>query len=264
MAVCYNIKMSILQLLLAWLLCSLVMSMAFVVYWLSRQVASADLFWGPGIGLVGIMMVGLYGMKDPQGWYVLMLVWLWAIRLSAYLWWTRFRVQKPERRLDAMINNWGKSPGWNLYRQYLLQAALQTLVALPLLVLPFWQMSPTIVFLMSILALFSLGGEALADWQLYQFTQDPKEPPNTVCQRGLWYYSRHPNAFFDILFWLSIALMGIGNVSMIAALIGVVVLGFIFIVLTIPITESYSLKKRLDYALYQKQVSILLPWMRKK
>ncbi|RYE53166.1 MAG: DUF1295 domain-containing protein, partial [Rhizobiaceae bacterium] len=51
-------------------------------------------------------------------------------------------------------------------------------------------------------AAIALGGEALADAQLDGFRRTP-EAKTEVCETGLWRYSRHPNYFFEWLFWCS-------------------------------------------------------------
>ena len=102
-------------LLFAWLVCAMTMLLAFGVYLLSRQVASADLFWGPGIGLVGWLLLSIHSITLSHV-MIMMLVTLWAMRLSSFLWWTRFRVQKEEKRFDDILQNWGPSVRLNVFK----------------------------------------------------------------------------------------------------------------------------------------------------
>jgi steroid 5-alpha reductase family enzyme len=57
------------------------------------------------------------------------------------------------------------------------------------------------------LALGAVAGEALADRQLAQCKRAPS--PSRICERGLWGRSRHPNYFFEWLFWSAVAVMAL-------------------------------------------------------
>lgn len=84
----------------------------------------------------------------------------------------------------------------------------------------------------------------------------------TVCRRGLWKYSRHPNYLGEILVWLGVYLTmlpfatekwyyGIGALSV----------ALLFNLVSIPLMEKRQLGRRPDYADYRRQTSrlILLP-----
>ena len=77
---------------------------------------------------------------------------------------------------------------------------------------------------------------------------------------GLWAYSRHPNCFFDWLFWFSIALMSFGTGYLGLSMMGPFVLLWVFLKVTIPITEETSLEKRPNYYDYQARVSRFVPF----
>ncbi len=51
-------------------------------------------------------------------------------------------------------------------------------------------------------------GEAIADYQLRRFKTDMANR-NSVCDTGLWRWSRHPNYFFEWLCWLAYPLIAI-------------------------------------------------------
>ena len=253
--------MWLLWLLFAWLVCAMTMLLAFGVYLLSRQVASADLFWGPGIGLVGWLLLSSHSITLSHV-MIMMLVTLWAIRLSSFLWWTRFRVQKEEKRFDGILQNWGPSARFNVFKQYQLQALLQAVVAMPVIVLP---MNEVLLWPFIIgfgVALCALVGEGVADRQLHQFIKDQPRGSLAVCRSGLWRYSRHPNCFFDWLFWCGIAMTCWGHDAFGLALLGPLVLWYVFRFITIPITEHTSCLKRPDYKKYQQQVSCFVPYMK--
>ena len=53
----------------------------------------------------------------------------------------------------------------------------------------------------------AIAGEALSDAQLNAFKADPANK-GKVCDTGLWSLSRHPNYFFEWLYWLAYVPIG--------------------------------------------------------
>jgi len=105
--------------------------------------------------------------------------------------------------------------------------------------------------------MFAILGESIADIQLYQ---SKKEAKTTLYQKGLWKFSRHPNYFFDILFWLSLSsytfLLTKNIISFCSPILLYVIMKFI----TGKISEKLSLKKHgIDYSAYQKTTPMIIP-----
>lgn len=101
--------------------------------------------------------------------------------------------------------------------------------------------------------------ELVADEQMRRFVG--RNLPGAHMDRGFWRYSRHPNYFGEILFWISLWLFalaatpsawwtGIGAVAMIA----------MFVFASIPMMERRSLERRPGYAAYAARTSALVPW----
>lgn len=122
----------------------------------------------------------------------------------------------------------------------------------------------------------SFALEHLADWQKLKFNLKNKKErkPRQNCEVGLWKYSRHPNYFFEWMIWNSYILISIPsllffaqNYSTIETLLLGTALGaltFIFYYVLVFYTgaipaEYYSLKKRPEYADYQRRVSRFFP-----
>ena len=97
--------------------------------------------------------------------------------------------------------------------------------------------------------------------RLARFRSD-RNNHGTVCERGFWKYSRHPNYFFEWLHWWAYVLLSGGTWL---TLIGpVVMLVFLFRLTGIPHTEAQSLRSRGDaYRRYQRTTSIFIPWFRR-
>ena len=105
--------------------------------------------------------------------------------------------------------------------------------------------------------------EWLADEQMRTFKKTAK--PNEYIDAGLWRYSRHPNYFGEISFWLGIYLMAIAlSPSLWWTGMGIVVITTMFLKASIPMMESKTLHSKPLYAKQIKQVNKLIPWFRKQ
>jgi steroid 5-alpha reductase family enzyme len=83
--------------------------------------------------------------------------------------------------------------------------------------------------------------------------------------RGLWRYSRHPNYFGEVFFWWGIWIMQMSiDPSIWLSILGPISMTILFISVSIPIMEKHMLSRIPGYKVYQKKVSILIPWFRAK
>ena len=188
----------------------------------------------------------------------------WSVRLGTYI---LLRVLKhhptEDARYETLRARW---PGPGMFLAFFeLQAVLVVVFSLPFLVAAFnpAPLQP-VEFVGLALALLSLGGEALADWQMKRFKADPANR-DQVCQAGLWRFSRHPNYFFEALIWVGFALFALGSPhGWIALSCPVLMLYFLLKVTGIPLTEEYAVKsKGAAYREYQRTTSAFIPWFRK-
>ncbi len=109
--------------------------------------------------------------------------------------------------------------------------------------------------------LIAVIGESTADYQLKKFKADPANK-GKICDRGLWYYSRHPNYFFEWLIWVAYFLFAAGAPGgWITIYCPLLMLLFLTKITGIPPTEAQSLKSRGDaYRDYQRRTSAFVPW----
>ena len=59
-----------------------------------------------------------------------------------------------------------------------------------------WHLAGLILWIVSLIL------ESWADYDLWRFKKDPKNK-GKVCEKNLWYYSRHPNYFFELTIWVA-------------------------------------------------------------
>jgi steroid 5-alpha reductase family enzyme len=200
---------------------------------------------------------------------VAVMVGLYALRLGTHVLVDRLWHTAEDARYRSLRRRWGNQAQLYMALYFQLQAAAMTLFSLPPLVVmqnphpPFhlWDLAGVLLWGAAI------TGEAIADWQLAAFRSKPSNQ-GRVCREGLWYYSRHPNYFFEWLHWWSYVFMGFalpaGNWGL--TLVGPVVMGVALLKVTgVPWTETQALASRgEDYATYQRTTNAFFPWFPKR
>ena len=120
-------------------------------------------------------------------------------------------------------------------------------------------------FLGFFISLSAIEIERRADNQLRRFKKEAAKTSNSVCDIGLWKYSRHPNYFGEITFWAGIFIMALGLNASENLMYGI---GFfsmvvLFVFISIPMMEKRQMLKE-GYLAYRKEVYMLVPWFRKR
>lgn len=101
--------------------------------------------------------------------------------------------------------------------------------------------------------------ELVADEQMRAFIRQRK--PGAHMESGLWRYSRHPNYFGEMLFWLSLWLFALAAAPAYWWTgIGVLAMFLMFVFASIPMMDTRSRARRPGYADYEARTSSLMPW----
>jgi len=103
--------------------------------------------------------------------------------------------------------------------------------------------------------------ESIADEQLRAFRTDH---PSGACDQGLWKYSRHPNYFGEILFWVGLWLFGLAAGAPLWMGVGPAAMLALFLFVSIPLAEKHAVARRPDFAQRINAVPRLFPWFPKK
>ncbi len=229
------------------------------VAWASALVLLCTIYFimGNGFLLRKILILGMVGF--------------WGLRLGGYLLFTRILGGHGE---DERYANFRKDYGEHANRKFftnifMFQGLLDVFLSIPFLLaclnpVPEFQIYEFIglgIFFIAII------GESIADRQLHSFKSKP-ENKGKNCEIGLWYYSRHPNYFFEWLIWVSYFLVSISPVFGILGFLGILPMIVMYIFLTkfsgVPMAEKLSLEKRGDvYKEYQRTTSAFIPWFKK-
>ena len=106
--------------------------------------------------------------------------------------------------------------------------------------------------------------EWISDEQLIKFKQS-NPPPGSFIQTGLWAYSRHPNYFGEVSFWVGLFLFGLAKAPQYYWTgLGALAMILLFVFISVPMMDERHKASRDGYEEHMKKVSGLVPWFRKR
>ena len=225
-----------------------------------------DTIWSALTGLAGLGIIVFADAGDPgRRWLAGLLVGLWSLRLAAHIA-VRSSGKKDDPRYAALMESWGEAAGkrllWFLevqaFASFVLVISIYAAILNPA---PF----PGVLDVLAIIvALAAIGGEGTADWQLSQFKKHYSDQ-KAICDIGLWGWSRHPNYFFEWLWWCAWPLMAFsgfqnGFTSVLSLLAPLMMYWLLNYVSGIPYLEEHMEKSRGEaFRDYKKRVSAFFP-----
>lgn len=188
----------------------------------------------------------------------LLIVWLWAIRLTGNWAYTFSNLSKQDWRYDKYKGDFPKL--WhlvNLFGINLMPTLIVFLAMIPAIeLIDLNPISYNIFTILGILiSLVAVALEFVSDRQAHSFR---KENRGKVCNIGLWKSSRHPNYLGEILFWwgLFIIYISVAPGEWLTA-IGAVSNTLLFIFVSIPLMEKRQLATKPAYAEYRRNTRML-------
>jgi steroid 5-alpha reductase family enzyme len=245
----------------------IMMSVLWLVSIIIKNASIVDPFWGPGF----VLATGFYflstGSPDPRKIILLILVALWGLRLSGYLFW-RNRGRGEDFRYRQFRKNYGEKRYWwiSFFQVYLLQGFLMWLVSAPLLGAQFYSQDKTIGIFDIIGIFFWVTGivfEAGGDFQLAAFKANP-DNKGKVLDSGFWRYTRHPNYFGDSAVWCGYGFICLGAGSYLPVLGSVLMTLLIIKVSGVALLEKSLKEQKPQYRDYIQKTSSFFPWIPKK
>ncbi len=182
-----------------------------------RDVSIVDAAWS----LMLLASAITYALAAPGGGeraaWVLALMVVWAIRLSAHIIWRGWGEPEDHRYQAIRARN---EPGFawkSTYLVFALQAVLAWVVSLSLYASVSGQAASGWLDVAGLLLVAAgILVESLADLQLAQFRASPGSK-GRVMDRGLWRYSRHPNYFGEFCVWWGFWLVALSAAGGVAA-----------------------------------------------
>jgi steroid 5-alpha reductase family enzyme len=225
-----------------------------------ENVNLVDSLW-PGFFLTAaVAYAALAPVIGPRAPLVLILVALWALRLSAHLIVRNWGKAEDRRYRAIRVNN---SPGFawkSLYIVFGLQAVLAWVISLPLFAAIV--SSAPLGFLDVIGTTLVLAGvaiEAAADRQLARFTSDPANR-GRVMDRGLWHYSRHPNYFGEATVWWGFFVIAAAGGGWWTLLSPILMTLLLLRVSGVTLLERDIAERRPGYRDYARRTNAFFPW----
>lgn len=200
-----------------WVSMALVMTAAWAIALKSGNAGWIDVCWTFGLGLLGVAAaaVPVFTMGSavagvphgpglsPHAALCGTLIGVWSLRLGLHIAHRSHR-HGDDPRYAALREEWGA----DYRRRLFLFLQIQALAGVPLLLAVLicahrpqgWlDLRDAAAVLLCAVA---IGGEAAADRTLRQFARIP-DRREAVCDIGLWRWTRHPNYFFEWLYWLA-------------------------------------------------------------
>ncbi|XKT74890.1 MAG: DUF1295 domain-containing protein [Patescibacteria group bacterium UBA2103] len=233
----------------------------FIVSLLLKRNDLADIAWGPGIFLVGL--VGFFFSEGGLSLLVTILMGIWALRLASRIA-ARNLKKKEDKRYIELAKTWGR---WFLLRSYLqvflLQGLLMIFVGYPALhIAAFGSEMSVLVYVGLGLWLVGFFFEAVGDYQLDQFLSK-EENRGKIMRYGLWKYTRHPNYFGEVTQWWGIFLMVVSAPFGLVAFISPLMITYLILFVSgIPMLEK-MFEGNPEFEEYKKRTSAFFPWFRK-
>lgn len=228
-----------------------------------------DPYWSVAPLVIGVYWWWLSGYDISEMRKILLLVVLfyWGIRLT--LNWARsWPGFIHEDWRYGMLRD--KSNGWyplvNLSAIHMLPTVLVFLGMIP----AYYVLSqshdpnPILDWIAFAVGMVAVTIEFISDEQLKKFVETNDNPRN-ILKTGLWKYSRHPNYFGEVLFWLSIFLFAYSASSAYGwTVVGVVAMFVLFWFGSIPMMDKRMVERRDNYQEHMKKTSGFVPWPPKK
>jgi len=206
---------SLLALIPVWAGASLFLIIVMAAAWaMQRQTGQdgwADVFWSMGLGIAGVgVSLGSIDFSAPsqRQWLVAVLVGLWGLRLGLHIA-HRTRREPSDRRYGALRDRWADQAALKMFGFLMLQAGAAAFLVFSVM-LAAHSPGPGLGlqdYIATTLLVIAVMGEGLADRQLARFKASSQG--GSVCDTGLWAWSRHPNYFFEWLAWCAWPLFAI-------------------------------------------------------
>jgi len=232
-----------------------------------KNVSIVDIFWG-----LGFLFINLYYFLASDEFYtrkiiLLVLVTLWALRLSIYLAWRNIG-KGEDYRYQEFRKKYGEERYWwvSFFQVFLLQGILIVLVSLPLLATNFETQNDYLNLFDYLAILFWVIGfifESAGDYQLSKFKMNPNNK-GKVLNTGLWKYTRHPNYFGDTMVWWAYAIFSIASQNYWSFIGSIIMTLLIVKVSGVALLEKSLKDKKLEYLEYIRKTNSFFPWFPKK
>jgi steroid 5-alpha reductase family enzyme len=243
-----------------------------LVFWLiavkTKNAGWVDIGWTLGLALCAWYYAFATNGTILRQWILALAVSVWALRLINHLLIRFITDPHEDRRYQKIRADWKTHQNLKFFFFFQFQALLDLVLSSSSWLASMHNATPGLHFseILGILIwIVGFIGESIADQQLKTFKANPVNKGKT-CQDGLWYYSRHPNYFFEWLIWVAYAVFALASAGGWMAIVSVILMYYLLMhVSGVPLAEAQSLQSRgEEYRRYQQTTSIFVPWFKYK
>ena len=228
-----------------------------------RDVSIVDSLWSLMFVLAAFAYVPNADGAGPRATLVLILVSVWAVRLSAHITWRNWGEGEDYRYQEIRSNNEPNFEVKSLYLVFCFQGILASIISVSLMAAINGQPEMgALDFLGVSLWLTGFLFESVGDFQLSRFRADESNK-GRVLDTGLWRCTRHPNYFGDFCIWWGfffLALSAGGWWSIVSPLL----MSFLLLKVSgVTMLEKSINERRPEYAIYVNTTNAFFPGPRK-
>ena len=262
----------------------------FIIALIKRNNGIADIGWGMGFIIIAwvtgynyifSLVIANIGVEkqakpDPAFVSIVVLVVIWALRLSIYL----------------LIRNWGKQEDWryakwrqdwgksffirSFFQVFILQGFFMLVIGSPIVLsgldshvknAPYDLVQYFLLAKGLLLWFVGFFFQAVGDYQLFVFKKDPANK-GKVMKYGVWKYTRHPNYFGEASMWWGIFLLSCISahdiIGVLLRMIGPATITFMLLRVSGVTMLENKYKGNEEYESYQRNTSSFIPLPMKK
>lgn len=235
------------------------MASVWALFYKKTNAGIVDIAWALSFSVAALAALALGNAGLVKKAIFSLMVFPWSLRLAYHLY-SRFDKNVEDPRYTKIKKGWGEDKGgFKMLMMFLFQGVLASIISIPFYLIA---NDPSMGLLLPGFLVVTLGwiGEAVADYQLKQFKDDPRNK-GKVLDKGLWGISRHPNYFFEWIVWagftFSALFLDYGYLSLISfAIISYLLMGLSGVKLT---EEQLSESKGEAYEEYKRRVPAFFP-----
>lgn len=238
-----------------------------VAAWLAslaaRDVSIVDSLWSLMFLVAASVYLGLCSDLGQRLSLVMVLLAVWALRLSIFITWRNAGEPEDKRYQEIRRNNEPYFEYKSLYIVFGLQATLAWLIATPVAAavsganeLGVWDAAGVVLWTVG------MTFEVVGDWQLSRFKSDPTNR-GRVMDRGLWKHTRHPNYFGEACVWWGFYLIAVGAGGWWTLFAPVLITFLLLKVSGVTLLEKDIQERRPAYREYRERTNAFIPGPRK-
>lgn len=246
--------------LIVWCAAAVAMFVTWLVQVKTKDASYVDVIWALGIGCATLYTFIFFTDYSLRKIIIFLCPLFWSLRLSYHLTRRLLYLNQEDSRYKTMRESMADKANLGFLIFFQVQAIFVIMFSLPIMCALLTESKDFnfIDLLGLVIFITAFTGESLADRQLLSHRK--QYGAKVTCQSGLWYYSRHPNYFFEWIHWFSYACFCFySSYFLFTLMMPFVMLFFIIKITGIPHVERESLKKKPDYKEYMANTPMIIP-----